>query len=640
MTSDNRVTEQPQSQRSEWLWIVGLLLAGVGARLWLIDAFSTPLPFWDSWEDTRTVFSPYFEGKLTWSAMFSPHNEHRIFFTRIYDLALLLLDGQWNNQVQAVLNAFIYSGGLTAFGCLLARLLGRQFWPLISLLVVSLLVLPFAWENTVAGFHSQAYFLFLAGLLTIWLLGFQRCGSWPWWCGLIVGVCGLFTMGAGPLATAAVCGLVGLRLLKKPSAWKQQWPTLVVGLVITGFGLSIGVKVSYHEALKAHSAGQFLSSLGQYLAWPWIVVRPYALFNLFPICLLAWVYLRNRAAEMKAEELALTIGGWAGLLAAGSAYTRGGSGDPFPPWRHMDATSFSMMANALSLILLVSRHAEKVPMRRYFRVAVGLWLAGCASGLLLLSWRALSVDLPVRKLNFHVQMIKARAYLATGEKRFLESNTKEHHARFAGGNEPQDHPQAFINMVNAPHIRSLLPSCVRDPLVVTPKAAEGFTTNGSAEIHPKIPGEVVWYSSVSASSQEKSSFESLPIGKTKFPFLEFRVVAGDLGQPGESLSVVDVSSGKETTVRPHRPSGEQWQIVRVKSPAGDFKIVAKHASGSGWFAFQAPREAGWLTAISDRLASLGIIFFAAGLATLIFKFVVVGDGRKPKLEVENSPARL
>ncbi len=117
---------------SDWLWVLSIFLVGLGARLGLIERFGTPLPFWDQWDEVRVVFVPYFQGKLSLPALFSPHNEHRILFTRLYDLALLLLNGQWDNLVQMTANAFIYTAVVAGFGWQMARLIGRQFWPMIG----------------------------------------------------------------------------------------------------------------------------------------------------------------------------------------------------------------------------------------------------------------------------------------------------------------------------------------------------------------------------------------------------------------------------------------------------------------------------------------------------------------------------
>jgi len=112
-----------------WRWVLSIFLAGLGARLWLIRQFGTPLPFWDQWDEVWVVYLPYFHGKLSLAALFSSHNEHRILLTRLYDLALLLLNRQWDNQVQMTANAFLYSAAMAGFAGLLARFIGPRRQP-------------------------------------------------------------------------------------------------------------------------------------------------------------------------------------------------------------------------------------------------------------------------------------------------------------------------------------------------------------------------------------------------------------------------------------------------------------------------------------------------------------------------------
>ena len=47
---------------------------------------------------------PYSSGGLTWRQMFTLHNEHRIFFTRVLAMALVILNGQWDPHLQIVVN--------------------------------------------------------------------------------------------------------------------------------------------------------------------------------------------------------------------------------------------------------------------------------------------------------------------------------------------------------------------------------------------------------------------------------------------------------------------------------------------------------------------------------------------------------
>ena len=336
--------------QKDLVWLAALALVSLGARFWLIDQLASPLPFWDAWEQARYVFAPYFEGKLTLASLFRSHNENRIVFARLYDLALLLWNGQWDGQVQMVCNCLLYGFGIAGFAWLLARSLGRQFWPLIILALTLVLVMPFAWENTLAGFHAQVYFMLLTSLFTIWLLGLNRPWSILWLCGAIAAICAPFTLLGGIFGPAAVCGLCVFRLLVKGGTRALLWqnlPTILVCLLAIGLGLATRVEVPYHQVLKPHSAVQLLVYLGRYLSWPWIVIPPFALINCLPLVLLAWIYWKREAARDSASDLILALGLWAVLHALTTALARGGQA--YPQWRYMDSACWVMLSNAFAL---------------------------------------------------------------------------------------------------------------------------------------------------------------------------------------------------------------------------------------------------------------------------------------------------
>ena len=68
------------------------------------------VPFWDQWDaEAGAVLIPFNECGLSWRAMFTPHNEHRVFFTRLYALDVVLANGQWDPRVQQVCNAAMHS---------------------------------------------------------------------------------------------------------------------------------------------------------------------------------------------------------------------------------------------------------------------------------------------------------------------------------------------------------------------------------------------------------------------------------------------------------------------------------------------------------------------------------------------------
>jgi len=169
-----------------------------------------------------------------------------------------------------------------------------------------------------------------------------------------------------------------------------------------------------------------------------------------------------------------------------------------------------------------------------------------------------------------------------------------------------------MDMLDQPYIRALLPACARDPLKVVPENVNGFTTNLNFPINTQVPGELSWSSYGKDDAVAEGRFESARIPASKLPFLEFRV-AGDLGKPGLSLLVLDLATGKTTAVKPRKAGGHDWQTCDVKAPRGDFKIIATDQSETGWFAFQPPRELGWLSAASATAASTGRWLFFVGV---------------------------
>jgi hypothetical protein len=701
-----------------WLWALSLFLVGLGAKLWLIQRFGTPLPFWDQWEEARVVYLPYFEGKLSLADLFSAHNEHRIFFTRIYGLGLLLLNGQWDGQLQMVANAIIHCATLAGLGWLMFRWLKKRYWILVWLPLALVLVLPFGWENSLAGFQSQFYFLVGFSLLTLWLLGLSAPRSPGWWCGTVTAVMALFTVASGFLAAAAVFALVVLRVAKRvvgqafqpagsgdfpvaatPSrgterghSCPQRRPIVRKGRNLLGMsaehvaadknvrapldryespryqevltlafcsavilsGLWLKADVRFHHIFQAHSVGEFLTALGGNLAWPWIVVPPFAVLNLLPLATLVCIYLKDRKADRSAAELTLVIGMWAILQAAATAYARGADGRP-PGWRYMDSSSFILVANCFSIAVLLSRSRERTALKNSRTVPLGLvgtrstaspcwrrvrdtvdrvptilpvafilWAVACGAGLALLTMRAWQIDIPERHLYYRAQLQNARAFMATDEIRTLDHKPRPELAWSEFEPDPHAPPPPHVGeklgrALRDPRIREILPACARQPLEVRvdQAATRGFVTNGFRLTRREPPTEVSWGSCIPQRPAQTASFESLPIQRSRLPYLEISV-AGDLGRTNISLELIDLATGKRMPVSPAKPPGEKWLNCYVKAPVGEFKLAARNPGGTNWFAFKAPREVGRLSfwAVQILMTWKYLLFAGVGLLLL------------------------
>ena len=591
--------------------MLSLIFLGLGAKFLIISRYANALPYNDQWDgEAVDIFMPYYEHSLSIAAFFSPHNEHRIFFTRVYDFALFLLNGQWDSQLQMALNALIHCAALAGFGGIMARLLGIKFWPVIWLPLTLALVLPFGWENALWGFQSQFYFLLLFSLLAIRLIGLSAPWSTRWRWGVLAAFCALFTIASGFLASAAVAGLEILKLLKQPRDWRRHLPTLGVCVALVITGLLLQGHVPRHAVLKAHTPGAFLSSLGANLAWP-AVKKPWlGLLNLIPLGLLGWFYFRSGEKSLRAEEMVLGVGFWVCLQAASIAYARGAHGD-FPAFRYMDSACFIMIVDCLAIALLLTRYRAQFHFRLFWYGVFAAWAVCCINDLVFWNRYVLKDYLPwLANYQAH-RLASARVFMATDNEDAFK--TPEDFSI------PYPYAPRLAYLLRLPYIRTNLPACVRDPLKVLPaeNSSNTFVLNGCQLSAPEPPTEKSWGSFSAQGAKARGTFESLPVRKSALPYLEIPV-AGDLNKPGLSLTLVDAATGKATDVTPPQNPGGQWLNTYVKAPADEFVIVARDDSDTGWFAFKEPRELGRLSYWTVQILGAWKWFFAAGCALLLW----------------------
>jgi hypothetical protein len=605
----SRLSGFGRSLRGHWGWIVSLFLVTLGAKLWLIHRSGTPLPFLDQWDgEAISLYFPFLQHHLSLADLFQAHSEHRIVFTRLCDLALLLLNGQWDNQLQMVVNAFIHSAAIAGFGWLMARLMGRQCWPWIWLPLALALVLPFAWENTLSGFQSQFYFLLIASGVTIWGLGLNEPWSRGWRLGGYVAVAALFTVAAGFLAAVAVVGLTILDCLKQRSNWRRHLPTWGVCVVITVAGLLLKPDVARHHVLQAHSVGEFSSALGKNLAWPWVLVPQLAPFNLFPLVLLGWIYIRSGEKALPAERMILGIGIWVTLQSLAAAYARGYDGNP-PGWRYMDSCSFIMIAGCLSTVLLLTRYRQRLWFPHLWHAGFAIWSLSCLAGLCWLTHHVWKISIPQSEQNHRLQLENARTFMATDDPHAFSDKPP--------AEIPFPYVEQLVWAMRTPDIRGILPACVREPLRVIPSEAgdASFIPNGCLLAQADPPTEHCWGSYSASGSGARGSFVSTPVPPASLPYLEIPV-AGDLGEPGLSLELLELNTGRTTQVRPTQVAGEHWCNAYVRAPAGPFQIVARDTSETRWLAFKAPREMGGLSYRAMQVVAGWPYVLGVGLACL------------------------
>jgi hypothetical protein len=349
MTTSTNPAREPFKRFSPWL--AALFLVVLGAKLWLVQLYGSPLPLWDQWYEAELFFRPWVEGHLTWQVFFAPDNGHRIFFTRLLDLIVIRLNGRWEPLLQMTVNAFMHTTYVCGLAFCLWDFLGRKNGWFVCFLLAPFFALPYAGENAIWAITLE-YFLDLFTLVTLVVLGFARPGGRWWWLGLAAAFTGLFTMTSGLLAPMTVGGLMILRAIKHRRIERGNLITLIFCLSVIGLGMALGVTAEGDRPLRAHTLAEFTSALVRNLTWLFFDAPGMACFIFLPLVLLMALYFRQNFQESRAAELLLGLGLWSVLQSAALAYGRGNYGGAFPVSRYLDILNVFVIASLFASVLL------------------------------------------------------------------------------------------------------------------------------------------------------------------------------------------------------------------------------------------------------------------------------------------------
>lgn len=610
--------------------MLALLLMIFGAKLLVIDRYGSDLPEWDQWdaEGLHTLL-PWKQGKLTAGDLYRAHNEHRIVLTKILGLAGVAINGQWDSRLQCVINALLHGVLAVAFFAAGRRALPTGWHIPWFIFLFAMFGLPLAWQNVIAGFHSQQYFLLGFSILTLWLLPFERPFTRRWWLGISAAALAYFSMGSGFLAASAVLVVLSLDLVYGHRRWEHLWPTFVACLLITAVGWFGRVTVDYHEPLKAKSVGDFLTYTINNLKWPMRGSGAFALLLWMPWIAVTLRYLlrANRGTDQTPMRLA-AVGGWVLLQILASAYARGAGGGE-PASRYMDTLALGMVVNGFALAWLCSRFPLPFLASWTRSTLAAAWILVSAYGLDQLTRANFANELKNWVGPYHDEAEwRTRAYLATGRSSFLDSNQI-----------PYPGAGAFIERLAHPELRALLPVSVRQPLALAELANAGFKTTDFSSLGAPLedtglaaetprPRHGVIRSTFG--SKGSGRWESRPIVSRDHDWLVFRI-AGSF-DAGIHVRLVDAASGLPVgEVSPTAsPVADSWKDYLVASPDRPFRIVVEDSSAEGWIAFAEPVEMAALSRVAAAVTARGAWFLYGGaaLAALCTGIVWLGRTRK------------
>lgn len=579
------------------LWLTALSLIVIGTKLWLIQGYGTPVPYYDQWREADGFFKPWLEGRLTPGAWFAPHNEHRIFLTRLLDLVCLKLNGQWDPLLQLVVNAFIHTAficglvyGLWVFG-------GRKDQGLFCLLLIPFFALPVAAENTLWGFQSQVYFLIIFAVAAVAGLGFHRPGSKGWLLGFAAAVLSLFTMASGFLVALAVAGLLGLRRLTRGQLNRDSWFTLGSCFVVSVAGAALTAKAGLHPA---PSGGAMLASLAWILAWPFEHKPAMLLFTCAPLALTAIKYAKGEFKDARVAEFLLTLGFWGFLQSAALAYART---DQVNCSRYADLFCVLPIAGLASLFIL----GEGESFQRISRGGLTALATGWVVILLFGVWRTSPRDwqnyddadnYPLWSAQTRlVQEENIRAFIATGNPAALSHD-----------------PEVALLTNTLQDLSRIMPPACRPALPLEKSAGSDttFVQDGCPPERLKQEFARAWGSYSANGTAATGRFVSQPL-TTTLPMLELQLCCAPDAE-NLNLELVEQASGRRFRVIPQVVS--RWHTVRLAAPKSPFHLEITDQSKVSWVAVADLKEAGRFSRCVHGLIHHAVFILLAGLCLL------------------------
>jgi hypothetical protein len=442
-------------------WLTALFLTALGAQLWAVWLYGSPIPIWDQWYEADALFRPWSEGHLRVSDLIAIDSNNRAVMTNLLDLFVIKLNGRWDPLLQMTVNAFIHA----AFACGLASCLwnffGRRRGWLVCFLLIPFFALPYGGENAIWGYNSMWYFVSIFALATIQGLGFAKAGSWQWWLGLAAAIFGLLTMASGLVAPVASGGLILLRAIKKRRMEKMDWVTLGLCVILAVSGLLMVGMSQYNRPLQAHSLGEFTAALTHNLNWPFSNIPGMVFVMALPLVLLLVLYLRPNFQMTRAAELILALALWSALQSAMIAYGRANYVPFVAGSRYMDVLDIFVVASLFAAVLL-GQVWERERIKRWdgLLLALVFWVI-IFSGLCRISLTIVDDVLVVTREWNLIAEERTEAFLKTGDERemFKEPTVRPD-------------PKVTLRVLRDPKLQAILPPVCLSP--TTPVSAGRF----------------------------------------------------------------------------------------------------------------------------------------------------------------------
>ena len=580
------------------------------ARLIPLQYFAYDIPYWDQWDgEARVLLSPFQTGELDWKTLLLlPHNEHRVFLTRLTTLTLFLANNrQWDNLVSTCFNALFYAAVFALFlRRLVLELSWRRYLPLFGLIAL-IACLPFCSENLLTGFQSQFYYMIVLTITGIWFASAGRLTYGRIAVLTMISFGCIFSMASGAFGPLAFLLAATLRWWRERN---ERGRLILLGAILMPVSLAAIAcipKIPAHQPLHSQNASEFIYATAVALVWPFPGNWWWMILLWMPFAWACLQILRRRLAD-PIGIAAFTLGAWVILQAAAMSYARGHEASEVSV-RYTDILVFGLLVNSYFAI----RYYWETPKRsRLVVLGISSLLAVYTAAVFNRTKESLDF-MAVHATLSRIQIDNVRHFLKTGDVAELRRQPLFH--------IPYPDPNVLAMMLENPAIRDALPPSVRTPIPLQGNSA--FVANGYFPTTPAGTGPLV-LGSYTPTDGDHNIGQLRAALKTRFPYLSFDI-AGYPNQPGMKLSLISTDPQHEEPILPPRDPGESWSRVTVPAPAVEFVLEAEDSNPKSWFAFGAPVEVGrlsqWVPRLLSHLLLIAVAYaFVVALLALYFWF--------------------
>ena len=575
-----------------------------GIKLWLIGNYGNAIPFWDQWDaEAANLYQPYLKNTLSWTELFSLHNEHRIFTTRLLDLGLLAVNKTWNPLIQMVVNAGLHIIVLVTTVRLLSRVIGLNYGPALLLFSLILFGIPFGWENILTGFQSQFYFVTLFSVIALWQLITKAPFSTGWWGGIAWGILSFlsFASGAFVFAIAMFIHLIFyLAALRRDK--KQLFAILILTLL---FVLCFWLTPSLGGS--GTSASDVFTALKTVLGWPMPSGFIAALIRNSPALLFSIIMFWQRPPAKDYRWFLLAMVAISFGQAVSIGYGRA-SGCLSP--RYLDLYALNILSN---FACLISMAQNQFRIQRTFTItATCAWTSVIIIFLGIYAGENLPSELERKRSTSITQVTNTKNYLQTHNYDFLKDKP---HLEI-----PYPSSERLAILLDSPVIRSILPSNINLPLpgsLIRSLPDSAFIPNGYFQSISR-PTDSTWGSYTAKGDGEMGTLSihfknTVPSGKLEIPVTGYPL--------NEGIRVEIEQQGRLKPVYIKDNPAESWGIGYASVDDGPFSIRVTDSSASKWLAIGYPYVVGRLDKQTNNLLSHYYIIIMAGLGILVFGMV-------------------